>query len=126
MDAAMVPGGTQALSPGDALDRLGAGYDRKSKSDATWKAYNADWRNFRAWCTVHDRPSMPATPETVALYVADLASRGLKPSTIARRLHGIAAAHSMAGQPNPCDARVRLRMSGIRRARPAPRTVPKH
>lgn len=122
MDAAMIPGGAEVLSPVDTLDRLGAGYDRKSKSDATWKAYDADWRNFRAWCIVHDRSFIPATPETVALYMADLAGRGLKPSTIARRLHGIAAAHSVAGHANPCDARVRLRMSGIRRARPAPKT----
>ncbi|MHB1711503.1 MAG: site-specific integrase [Acidimicrobiales bacterium] len=107
----------------ETLADIGADYDRRSKAEATWKAYRSDWNGFLAWCVAHQVTAMPASPATVALYIADLAREGRKPSTIARRLNGIAAAHRVAGRVSPCDdERVRLRLAGIRRARPAPKT----
>ncbi len=45
---------------------------------------------------------MPAAPETVALYITDLAAgRGLKASTIRRRLAAISQLHKEAGHPSP-------------------------
>ncbi len=46
-----------------------------AKAGNTLRAYAADWRDFTAWCSDHRRPSLPASPETVALYIADLAGR---------------------------------------------------
>jgi integrase len=46
--------------------------------------------------------ALPAAPETVALYVTDLAAnRGLKASTIRRRLASISQLHKEAGYPSP-------------------------
>jgi len=45
---------------------------------------------------------LPTTPETVALYLADLMPR-LKPSTLKRRLAGIAKLHRIFDLPNPTD-----------------------
>ncbi len=61
--------------------------------------------------------SLPATPQTVATYVADLAGDH-KPSTVQRRLAAINGAHRLAGVVSPtADEEVRLVMQGIRRSK---------
>jgi site-specific recombinase XerD len=63
-----------------------------AKAPATLKAYRNDWRDFESWCRDHQLPSLPSTPESVALYIADRASR-LASGTITRRLTSITKAH---------------------------------
>jgi hypothetical protein len=48
---------------------------------------------------------MPASPETIALYITDLASRPLAVATIVRRLTAISKAHAAAGFPSPASTR---------------------
>jgi site-specific recombinase XerD len=50
-----------------------ATYAANSKAAHTWKAYQADLRDFATWCEEHSLVSLPATPETVAAYLTDLA-----------------------------------------------------
>src|SRR5450755_4858937 len=58
----------------------------------------------------------PAEPETVALYVADLARRGRRPATIARKLAAIAVFHRAAGEASPTEHDVvRAVVRGLRR-----------
>jgi integrase len=66
-----------------------------AKAPATLKAYRNDWRDFECWCRLHNLPSLPATPETVALYISDRASIHAV-STITRRLTSITKAHQAA------------------------------
>jgi len=82
----------------------------------TRRAYAADWRNFTAWCESKGAAALPASPETVALYLADAAA-DCKPSTLARRLAAISKAHSAAGFPSPASLRyavVAAVLKGIR------------
>ena len=72
-------------------------YAANSKAPNTVRAYEADWRHFTAWCSVHNLPAMPASPVTIALYVTDLADNGVKISTITRRLAAISKAHPASG-----------------------------
>jgi site-specific recombinase XerD len=68
-------------------------------SDNTTRAYEADWRDFTAWCDPRGLRALPAEPETVALYLTALDQAGRRPSTLRRRLAAIAqrhAAHSLA------------------------------
>jgi len=65
-----------------------------NKAPATERAYAADWRDFRAFTASIGRDVLPTDPETVALYVADLAARGRRPATIARKLATIVIYHS--------------------------------
>jgi integrase len=67
-----------------------------AKAPATLKAYRNDWRDFEFWCCAHQLPSLPSTPETVALYIAARAST-LASGTITRRLTSITKAHQAAG-----------------------------
>ena len=89
-----------------------------AKAPATLKAYRNDWRDFESWCREHQLPSLPSTPETVALYIADRAST-LASGTIARRLTSITKAHQAAGfTDSPATTRhfvVGETLKGIRR-----------
>jgi integrase len=67
-----------------------------AKAPATLKAYRNDWRDFESWCRIHQIQVLPASPESVALYIADQAST-LASGTIARRLTSITKAHQAAG-----------------------------
>jgi len=89
-----------------------------AKAPATLKAYRNDWRDFKFWCREHQLPSLPSTPESVALYIADRAST-LAAGTIARRLTSITKAHQAAGlTASPATTRhfiVGETIKGIRR-----------
>jgi hypothetical protein len=52
--------------------------------------YNYEWRLFERWCREHQRCALPASRDTVTLFLADNLRRGLKVSTARRRLHAIA------------------------------------
>ena len=75
-----------------------------AKAGNTLRAYRSDWQDFCAWCEAHRIPSLPATPQTVALYLADRAP-ALKTSSLARRLTTINRAHQAAGQASPATMR---------------------
>jgi hypothetical protein len=89
-----------------------------AKAPATLKAYRTDWRDFESWCRPHQLPSLPSTPETVALYIADRAST-LASGTITRRLTSITKAHQAAGfTDSPATTRhfvVGETLKGVRR-----------
>ena len=93
------------------------GFARASRSEATRRAYRSDWAHFSAWCHDHGLVPLPASPETVATYIADLA-QGHKVATVQRRLAAINAAHRLAGAVSPTgDEQVRLVVQGIRRTK---------
>jgi site-specific recombinase XerD len=91
-------------------------YAARPMSPRTKRAYAADWRHFSAWTAAREIEARPATPDTVALYFADLAEQGAKASTIARRLVVISQAHKEQDLPSPTTSNVVRRVhSGIRR-----------
>jgi site-specific recombinase XerD len=88
---------------------------RASKAENTLRGYQSDWREFCEWCKGHGMAPIPASPETVASYIADCASR-LKVGSIQRRLNAIAEAHKATGLESPThSAIVRNTLKGIRR-----------
>jgi integrase len=93
-------------------------YAQSAKSPATIRAYRREWNHFDRWCGDHRLISLPATPETVAMYIADCAS-DCAVSTITRRLTAITKAHQAAGYPNsPSTTKhfiVGETMKGVRR-----------
>jgi site-specific recombinase XerD len=101
----------------DALEAEARSYLRASKAANTRRAYRADLADFTLWCADHHLERLPASPETIALYLTALAGRGAKASTIQRRLSAISQAHQLAGHdPSPTgDPLVRTTMAGIRR-----------
>ena len=84
-------------SPGleDLIERARS-YIHAAKAPATLRAYQTDFEDFTRFCDEHDLAHLPATPTTVALYIADRAS-SLRSATITRRLTSITKAHQAAG-----------------------------
>jgi site-specific recombinase XerD len=108
-----------AESAGLVLAQLGEqaqSYARMARAPRTVAAYASDWRLFSAWCAERDLQCLPATVTTIALYVADQASRGLKPASIDRRLVAINREHKVAGfAPPGLDPVMREVLAGVRR-----------
>jgi site-specific recombinase XerD len=89
---------------------------RQEKAKATQHAYASDFGIFRAWCAGRGVRELPATPETVAAFLASEVERGIRSSTIGRRVAALRYAHKLAGLPLPTeDERVRATVRGIRR-----------
>ena len=91
---------------------------RAAKAPSTLRAYTSDWCHFVDWCGEHDFQALPATPDTVALYLAALA-RTHRPGTITRRLTAISKAHRAQGMPTPAtvsELAVGETLKGIRRS----------
>jgi integrase len=114
-DTTEVGGQQPALARLEQVAEDARDYARHAKAPNTLKAYRIDWADFSEWCALHRLEFLPATPQTIALYLTDLASTH-KVSTLYRRLSGISQAHQAAGFPTPTtDAQVRLVFQGIRR-----------
>jgi site-specific recombinase XerD len=94
----------QTVSIEPATDAARA-YVAASKADNTRRAYRSDWAHFGAWCESHGLAALPALPQTVALYLADQASAGMKVSTLGRRLAAISKAHQASGLESPAAMR---------------------
>lgn len=101
-----------------AMEVAAAGeYARAEKAASTRRAYRTDFKIFRAWCAERCVSALPAAPDSVAAFLALETRRGIRPSTISRRLAAIRYAHKLAGLPTPTDdERVRATMRGIRRS----------
>lgn len=86
------------------------------KSLATRRAYRSDFAGFTDWCRARYAEPMPATPETVAAFLAAQATAGARASTISRKAAAIRYAHRLARHALPTDAEaVKIVMRGIRR-----------
>src|SRR3981081_447418 len=88
---------------------------KAEKASSTRKAYGTDFRLFKVYCDAKGVSALPASPETVAAYLATEAQNA-KPSTIGRRVAAIRYAHKLGGLETPTDAEgVKATMRGIRR-----------
>lgn len=122
------------MGPGPSRDLLASGtvqadvFRVASRSTNTLAAYRSDWTRFTRWCHTHAVTALPATPATVAAYLADAATETstsgrsapwrYAPGTIARFVATINAAHDLTGTPPPgADRQVADTLAGIRRLR---------
>ncbi len=64
------------------------------KASATRRAYRSDFGGFVRWCSVQGATSLPASPATVASFLAAAAMAGTKAATLTRRMAAIRYAHA--------------------------------
>lgn len=114
LPAIILPAPVPALPAAD-LERA-VEFAQQDKAESTRRAYKSDFAAFVAWCASRGVASLPATPETVAGFLAAEADAGRKPSTVGRRCAAIAHAHKLAGHepPTNCEG-VKATLRGIRR-----------
>jgi site-specific recombinase XerD len=86
-------------------------------SRATRRVYEHDWRAFAAWCGAAGRQALPATADTVRLYLAHEIEAGLKLATVKKRLAALCAMHRAAGERPPRDEATRRMLAAAARRR---------
>lgn len=106
--------GSDELSIDSLIDAARA-YAARDRAPRTLKEYRRDWRKFTRFCEARNFAALPATEESVAIYITALAQARLKYSTITRALAAISVAHKNAGHETPTSREVVLRvLKGIR------------
>lgn len=83
----------------------------------TERGYGYDWAAFCRWCEQLGRSSLPASSETLSLYLAGLFSRGLKVSTATRHASSVAHFHRLNGHPCPNTPEIRELLNAAQRIR---------
>ena len=113
---AIVPvAAAQALRNFVPVEEQAREYAKNSRSKSTIRSYTLGWKHFSAWSIDAGRYPLPATPETVSLYLASMAS-DLKVSTIQLRMAAISQTHQLKGFESPTKSEiVRTVLKGIRR-----------
>jgi integrase len=98
-----------------------AQYRRASRSENTRRAYRAAVARFTDWCAAHGQTALPASPETVAAFLAAEARAELAVNTLRLRHASIRYLHLLAGCPPPTAAAVvSTTLAGIKRAHRRP------
>lgn len=89
----------------------------KSKSENTIRAYNSDWEHFKSFCNIYKFNPLPASLETVAAYIYELAEKQKhKLSTIKRKLTSINKAHVLANLPSSTNVQmIKEMLDGVAR-----------
>src|SRR5215468_4847899 len=102
--------------PAADMERATA-FTKQDKAPATRQAYRSDFSIFRVWCMARDVSALPASPETVAGFLAAEAENGMAASTITRRCAAIRHAHKLAAFEPPTNSEiVKATLRGIRRS----------
>ena len=91
-----------------------AAYAEASLASSTRRAYDSSWRTFASWCGGQHVCALPATPETLAAFLTDIAP-GAKVATLSRHIAGIRRAHQAAGFQFPDHPKLDKIWGGIRR-----------
>jgi integrase len=98
-----------------------AEYRRAARADNTRRAYRAAIARFTDWCHEHRQTALPASPETVAAFLAAEAGRGLTVNTLRLRHAALRYLHLLAGYPLPtASPLVAATFTGVRRAHRRP------
>ena len=104
-----------------AAEAAAADYRRAARAENTRRAYRAAVARFTHWCAAHRQTALPASPDTVAAFLAAEAGRGLAVNTLWLRHAALRYLHLLAGYPPPtASPLVSATFAGIRRAHRRP------
>ena len=76
-----------------------------AQSENTRRNYAGQFRKFRAWCEGEEQLPLPASPEVVAAYAAELVAEGKSMSTVRLAVSAIVDAHRRVGLESPVSQR---------------------
>ena len=95
---------TQENSPAVLTDeqrRRVADALESAQSENTRKNYASQFGRFRTWCEQEGYSALPAQPEVLAAYAAELADDGKSMSTVRLSVAAIVDAHRRVGLESP-------------------------
>ena len=92
----------------------------ESRAKTTRYQQGQQWKTFSEWCKAGGLQSLPADPETVAVFIFTQGFGGKKPNTLRGYASSIAAEHRSEGKDSPCTDRVAMVIKGfVNRAKEA-------
>ena len=83
-------------------------YLRSGLADSTHRTYSAAQRQFLSFCDTYGLTPLPASEDTLILFVTSLAAR-IKPQSINVYLAGVRSLHVSNGYENPLTPGLRLK-----------------
>ena len=86
-----------------------------AQSENTRRNYASQFGKFRSWCEVEDYSPLPAQPEVLSAYAAELADDGKSMATIRLAVAAIVDAHRRVGLESPQTAGVTETLRGLSR-----------
>ena len=108
------PENTPVLLTDEQRQRVAAALEN-AQSENTRKNYASQFGKFMSWCEQENYSSLPAQPEVIAAYAAELAVDGKSMSTIRLAVAAIADAHRRVGLESPQTAGISETMRGLSR-----------
>jgi site-specific recombinase XerD len=99
-------------------------FAQQKRATSTRHGYEAHFRLFEAWCGDNELAGRPEEPASVAIYITIEAQRGIRPSTLERRLAAIRHTHIEAGHESPADNRHVHAILRYARPKPLPTRPP--
>ena len=84
-----------------------------AQSVNTRRNYAGQYRKFRDWCEREKQSALPASPEVVAAYAAELVAEGKSMPTVRLALSAIVDAHKRVGLESPQTAGVSETLRGL-------------
>lgn len=92
-------------------------FAKEQHAQSTRRAYECDIRLFQEWCQNRGFSSVPALPQTVAIFLSWGATEGVSVSTLGRRTAAITYLHRINGVEPPTQSElVKATLKGIRRS----------
>ena len=86
-----------------------------AQSVNTRRNYAGQYRQFRAWCEREGQSPLPASPEVVAAYAAELVAEGKSMSTVRLAVLAIVDAHKRVDLESPVNTGVSVTLRGLAR-----------
>ena len=80
----------------------------ESRAETTRYQQDQQWKTFVKWCEARGFQSLPADPETVAVFIFTQGYGGKKSNTLRGYASSIAAKHRSEGHDSPCTDRVAM------------------
>ena len=127
MSTPVLTPGPEAPPPSDNLagvlelmEELVSEVAEESRAETTRYQQNQQWETFVKWCEARGFQSLPADPETVAVFIFTQGYGRKKSNTLRGYASSIAAKHRSAGKDSPCNDRVAMVIKGfVNRAKEA-------
>lgn len=92
-------------------------YASHAQSDHTRSEYARDWKQFTRWCAAAGRQALPASTETVSLYITDRLGQGSAIASVIRYASAINSLHRAKLLKGPADRAVWVLIKGAQRVR---------
>lgn len=103
------------------LAELAKRFLNASMSESSRICYRSDWKNFVEFCESRGFVALPASTDTICLFLSELTTIGRAVSTIVRALTSVNKAHEIAGFPSIRNPILKATLRGLKRERGMPK-----